>query len=83
MNFNIFALLRSRQAAPIVEVPKAITPVEIVASVEEEGKPIEELEFTFGDMTLSKKLLFFERRFVNCILPPNPILPGRRFLLNN
>lgn len=32
----------------------------------------------FGNMMLSQNMLFMEKRFVNCILPPNPILPGRK-----
>lgn len=39
---------------------------------EEEQKLIQ-----FGPMSLSSKFIFYEKRFVNCILPPNPILPGR------
>lgn len=31
----------------------------------------------FGDMYLSQKMLFMDKQWVNCILPPNQILPGR------
>ena len=31
-----------------------------------------------GNMIFSEKMLFMDKKFINCILPPNPILPGRK-----
>ena len=32
----------------------------------------------FGEMRFTDKILCMDKKFVNCILPPNPILPGRK-----
>ena len=56
------------------EEPKAVVQ-EKSSGIRESEK--EENRILFGDMSLSKKFIFFEKRFVNCIFPPNPILPGR------
>ena len=34
--------------------------------------------FDFGPMTLSKKFVFLEKKAIYCIVPPTPIMPGRK-----
>ena len=35
--------------------------------------------FEFGPMILSKKFVFLEKKATYCIVPPTPIMPGRRY----
>lgn len=69
MNFFLGRSNKKEEPKPAPETTPSLSQIE---SEKEENK------IDFGDMRLSKKFIFYEKRFVNCILPPNPILPGRK-----
>ena len=69
MNFFLGRTTKKEEPKP---APESNIPIGLRESEKEENK------IDFGDMRLSKKFIFYEKRFVNCILPPNPILPGRK-----